>query len=471
MYLLIYRENKHLFSFYINSAKKRIVIGGRDGEILFPPEMKGYELVLRKDFDFKTKRYLWVLCPASKGFMIDGRAVKDGDVFSPKDVVSVKDFSFSFSSQSNLTYSGTLPRAEANPGHTLIIENEPTEYKSIVFDFEGQSKAFTYREGREIKIGRKKADITLPYPEISTEHIVFIMKSNGLGFWNKGKNGTYANGLKVETGELQEGKYRLMAAGKHEIVVTIVKEKAAEAFYKGSLAPYFEKIENWINQPEIFKSTPIVLLTGESGVGKEVFAEFTHGMSGRKGEFVTFNAAAIPENLAESELFGTCKGGFTGAEERSGAFLQADKGSLFLDEIAEMPMNLQSKLLRVFEDWTVRRVGETTAGKKVSTMVILATNKDLSKEIENGKFRKDLFYRISTLHVNIPPLRERKQDIIPLAKHLYFSLRGKEIFFDKSAEELFENHTWPGNVRELKSVMTKFAYKNKETFDKNDFEI
>ncbi|HSA32683.1 MAG TPA: sigma 54-interacting transcriptional regulator [bacterium] len=466
MYLLLYRDSRHLFSFYINSAKKKVVIGGDEGDILFPPDMRGYELTLRREFDFRSRQYAWVLYPSSKGFTLNGKEARPGDHFSDSDVVAIRDFSFSFSQFSHLATAGE--GSETAKGRTVVVDTERTAYKSILVEHDGRSKSFLFRDGREIVVGRKKTDISLLQPDVSAEHLVISMKEAGIFFWNKGKNGTYINGMRVENGELQEGKYRFLIAGKHPVTVTVLRERVAESFHKGSLEPLFEKVEGWFQRPELFDGRPIILFSGESGVGKEVFAEFTHAMSGRKGEFVTYNAAAIPETLAESELFGTCKGSFTGAEDRAGAFLQADGGTLFLDEIAEMPLSLQGKMLRVLEDWTVRRVGESSGGKKVDLLMILATNRDLAKEIAAGRFRKDLFYRISTLAVTIPPLRDRRADILPLARHLLFSLTGREVSFTPGAITALESHDWPGNVRELKSVMTRFAYTGKDPFDASD---
>jgi len=364
-----------------------------------------------------------------------------------------------------------LPQNNIPVGNTLIIEEEKTEIKTVVFDFEGKKRAFAFSEGRELKIGRKNADVILKHSEVSSLHLLFSMTNGRLFFWNKGKNGTFINGVKVENGELNEGRYRFIIAGKYELLISVEREKSAESFYKGSLAPYFERIESWVYQTDLFSKHPIILITGESGSGKEIFAEFTHDISKRKGPFVTFNAAAVPETLVESELFGTAKGGFTDATDKNGGFLNADKGTLFLDEIAEMPVNLQSKLLRVLEDWQIKRVGESGNGKKVNVMVVLATNVNLKKAIEEGTFRKDLYFRISTLHIHIPPLRKRKEDIIPLAKHLFYSMKGTEISFTEDAKKSLLEYEWPGNVRELKSVMTQFAYSGKDIFDKDDFFI
>ncbi len=468
MYLLIFRSGKHLFSFYVNSAKKRIVVGGDEGDILFPPEMRGSEMVLRKEFNFEKKEYSWYLFPVSGKFKLNGKDVAGGEIFEGTDVFSSGDFSFSFSPISNL--STVVPEENSKKfGNTLIMEDEPAEYKNIVMTYGGKGKTFVFRPGRDIKIGRKNTDISISFDEVSSEHVLFEMKETGLHFWNKGKNGTWVNGVKIESGVLEEGKYHFSIAGRHDVLISVNKEKTSESYYIGTLAPQFEQIENWLNQPALFANHPIILLTGESGTGKEVFSEFIHKTSGRKGQFITYNAASIPETLVESELFGTVKGSFTGAEERTGAFIAADGGTLFLDEIAEMPMNLQSKLLRVLEDWMVRRVGESGTGRKVDVTLILATNKDLEKAVKAQTFRKDLYYRLATLHLNIPPLRERKDDIIPLCRHIHSALKGKDLKIEKAAEKKLLEHDWPGNVRELKSVITRFAYSSGDTFKVKDF--
>ena len=467
MYLLIYRGTQHLFSFYINSARKKIVIGGSEGDILFPEEMRECELVMRKEFNFTKKDYSWCLYPAVGDFKLNGKKISGGEIFEDHDVFSLNEFSFSFSPTSNLIPAGP-DEPSSKAGNTLIIEDEPTEFKNIETTYAGIHKTFVYRPGRKIVIGRKNADIPVAFDEVSSEHVVLEMSEKGILFLNKGKNGTWVNGVRINNGILEDGRYSFSIAGRHDVSIKINKEKTSETFLVGSLAPYFEQIENWLNQPVLFRNHPIILLSGESGSGKEVFAEFVHKTSGRKGAFVTYNAASIPETLAESELFGTAKGGFTGAEERDGAFMQANGGTLFLDEIAEIPMNLQSKLLRVLEDWNIRKVGENGLGRRVDVNLVLATNKNLEEAVSAQTFRKDLFYRVSTLHITIPPLREHKDDIIPLAKHLYRALSGRELEIKPDAAEKLESYSWPGNVRELKSVITRFAYTGKSVLTAND---
>ena len=470
MYLLIYRGTKHLFSFYINSARKKIVVGGSEGDILFPDNMRECELVMRKEFNFAKKDYSWCLYPSVGEFKLNGKKISGGEIFEDPDVFSLNEFSFSFSPTSNLIPS--MPdEVPSKAGNTLIIEDEPTEFKNIETTFGGVHKTFVFRPGRKIVIGRKNADVSVAFDEVSSEHVVLEMNEKGILFLNKGKNGTWVNGVRINNGILEEGKYHFLIAGRHDVTIKINKEKTSETFLAGSLSPYFEQIENWLNQPVLFRNHPIILLSGESGSGKEVFAEFIHKTSGRMGAFITYNAASIPETLAESELFGTAKGGFTGAEERDGAFILADGGTLFLDEIAEIPINLQSKLLRVLEDWNVRKVGESGVGRKVDVNLVLATNKNLEEAVTAQTFRKDLFYRVSTLHVKIPPLREHEDDIVPLAKHLYRALSGRELVIEDAAVKKLLSYSWPGNVRELKSVITRFAYTGKSVLGTADLQF
>lgn len=207
---------------------------------------------------------------------------------------------------------------------------------------------------------------------------------------------------------------------------------------------------------KVASSEVAVLITGESGTGKELVAKAIHSLSMRKfGSYITINCGAIPENLLESELFGYEKGAFSGANARvQGKVEYAGKGTLFLDEIGELPLSLQVKLLRFLQEKTIQRVG----GREdidVDARIIAATNRDIIKETEAGAFREDLYYRISVIHIKLPPLRDRGEDVMLLAN---FFLRrcGKE--FDKKAQrfsadsvKLLESYEWPGNVRELEN--------------------
>jgi DNA-binding NtrC family response regulator len=201
-----------------------------------------------------------------------------------------------------------------------------------------------------------------------------------------------------------------------------------------------------------------VLITGESGVGKEVVADVIHAWSRRAvGPLVKVNCAAIPENLLESELFGHEKGAFTGADrQRTGRFEEADGGSIFLDEIGELPLPLQAKLLRVIQDGSFRRIG-SGRDLKTDARVLAATNRDLEAQIAAGKFREDLFYRLNVMELHIPPLRERPEDILPLAGHFIVQFSGKPSRFSANVAARLARYAWPGNVRELRNAMERAA--------------
>lgn len=203
-----------------------------------------------------------------------------------------------------------------------------------------------------------------------------------------------------------------------------------------------------------------VLITGESGTGKELIAKAIHANSGRKDhQLVTVNCAALTETLLESELFGHEKGAFTGADKRrEGRFMQADGGSIFLDEVGEIPMPMQAKLLRVIQDREIQRVGSDKA-LKVDVRIIAATNRDLLEEVEKGNFREDLYYRLNVVNLRIPTLHERAEDIPLLANHFlqkYAEKNRKQLKgFTPQAMDMLVKYEWPGNVRELENAVER----------------
>ncbi len=202
-----------------------------------------------------------------------------------------------------------------------------------------------------------------------------------------------------------------------------------------------------------------VLLQGESGTGKEVFARAIHRLSGRKGPFVAVNCAAIPESLMESELFGHEKGAFTGAvATKPGQFQLAEHGTLLLDEIADMPLNLQAKLLRVLQEGEVQRVGGALP-QRVDVRLLAATNRDLEAEVEAGRFRADLYYRLAVICIELPPLRQRADDVTSLAQYFLrrFALQNGKPTLALSHEAMaaLQSYAWPGNVRELENAMER----------------
>jgi transcriptional regulator with PAS, ATPase and Fis domain len=238
--------------------------------------------------------------------------------------------------------------------------------------------------------------------------------------------------------------------------------KSKDRFLKKMIycSPKMEKIMNQVKKIADFSST--VLLNGESGVGKEVIAQAIHQLGKRSSKpFLKLNCGAIPENLLESELYGYAKGSFTGADKngKDGYFKQADGGILFLDEIGEMPLHLQVKLLRVLQEQEVIPVGSTVP-IKVNVQIIAATNKRLEKMVENGTFREDLFYRLNVIPIQIPPLRERTEDISLLAFHFLQQLNEKydrNYHLTPDAINVLEFYSWPGNVRELQNIIERLV--------------
>ncbi len=225
-------------------------------------------------------------------------------------------------------------------------------------------------------------------------------------------------------------------------------------------SPAMQRIRELIAQ--VAPSASTVLIRGETGTGKELVARALHAQSPRASRpFVAVNCAALPEQLIESELFGHCKGAFTGAEtHRQGLFETADGGTLFLDEIGELPKAMQAKLLRVLESGEVRRIGENKTFQ-VDVRILCATHRNLEEMVAQGEFRQDLLYRINTFEIYIPPLRERKEDIVPLARHLLARVRPRgtqnQEAFTPEAEALLVQYDWPGNVRELANAVEHAA--------------
>ncbi len=241
--------------------------------------------------------------------------------------------------------------------------------------------------------------------------------------------------------------------------IDLLRERIKTSYRLENIIGKSPKMQELLNAiPKIAQNNSNVLITGESGSGKELVARAIHNLSPRADkDFVAINCATLPEGLLESELFGYMKGAFTGAtHNKEGLFEVADKGSIFLDEIAEMPLVLQAKLLRVIETGTFRRLGGTT-DITVDVRVIAATNKDLQEAIKQGLFREDLYYRLNVIPIHIPPLRERIEDIPLLIEHFLKKNNAERIRFSPDAMKLMMNYKWKGNVRELENVIERIV--------------
>ena len=274
------------------------------------------------------------------------------------------------------------------------------------------------------------------------------------------------------------------AAGKVAYVVTVIRDITALTELREEITAQRELLETFQNlssegasgnqYPRVVQSPVMqrlyaeasaiaetdatVLLLGETGVGKDVVARHIHRTSLRAdAPFIKVDCGSIPENLIETELFGYVPGSFSGASKhgKAGLVEAASSGTLFLDEIGELPMTMQSRLLRVLQDWEVLRVGATVP-KKVDVRVVAATNKELEREVAKGMFRSDLYYRLKVAVLNIPPLRSRRVDILPLAQSFltfYGKKYRKAVNLSEEARQVLQNHTWPGNVRELENLV------------------
>lgn len=240
-----------------------------------------------------------------------------------------------------------------------------------------------------------------------------------------------------------------------------LREEVSSAIGPRSLVGQSEALEKVMEQVRLVaKTEATVLISGESGTGKELVARAIHEYGARKGHaLIKVNCSAVPENLFEAEFFGHVRGAFTGAhKDRPGRFELADGGTLFLDEIGELPLAVQAKLLRVLQEQEVERVGDTKT-RKIDVRLIAATNRDLGKEVEAGRFRSDLFYRLNVFPIEIPPLRLRRGDIGPLALHFaeLFAQRMKKTkpHIDAATMASLVAYDWPGNVRELQNAMER----------------
>jgi transcriptional regulator with PAS, ATPase and Fis domain len=330
---------------------------------------------------------------------------------------------------------------------------------------EGPDAGRTVRADRPVFVvgTGEGADLRLGDGTVSREHLRLTLREGGVHLRDEGsKNGTWLGTVRVAD-------VTLTADAVLELGGTKVKLRLDPDAIDLPLSPktsFGEALGESAAMRHVFSvleraapSDVTVLLEGESGVGKEVLARAVHTTSPRvHGPFVAVDCGAIPATLMEAELFGHQKGAFTGAvEARAGLFEQADGGTLFLDEIGELPLDLQPKLLRVLERREVRRVGGRDV-RTVDVRVVAATNRRLGEAVRRGEFRQDLFYRLAVARVVVPPLRDRPEDVVILARALFRATVG-----DPSADipedlaAMLKAYRWPGNVRELRNVIDRYA--------------
>lgn len=337
--------------------------------------------------------------------------------------------------------------------YTLSVEKGPDTGLSLSF------------ESRQVEIGTAPdCQFILNDPTISRIHAKILVDEDGYALIDiASKNGTHINGLRANEIYLESGS--IFRLGETEIRFTITGEEVKVQFSGSTrfgklLGSSLEMREIFAMLERVAPTDATVLIGGESGTGKELFADALHQYSKRSdGPFIVVDCSAIARELIESELFGHVKGAFTGASSiREGAFLAANNGTLFLDELGELPLDLQPKLLRALESRSVKPVGGNNP-IPVNVRIIAATNRNLIHEVKEGNFREDLYYRFAVIKVAIPPLRDRTDDIALLVESFIREASenaGREpVDISYKTMEKLKRHPWPGNVRELKNFVER----------------
>jgi DNA-binding NtrC family response regulator len=318
--------------------------------------------------------------------------------------------------------------------------------------------------GPEARVGLgKECDLVLKDPKVSRLHIVVRLEDDRIRVIDAGsRNGTHVDG--VEARDAYARPDSAIAIGATTLRLRMISDVvelplSSRQRFGGLLGQSVAARRMFAVLERAAKTDATVLVEGETGTGKELVAEAIHEESPRaSAPFVVFDCSAVSATLIESELFGHVRGAFTGAlSDRLGAFEAADGGTLFLDEIGELPLDLQPKLLRALERREVRRVGANLS-RRVDVRIVAATNRNLAREVERGKFREDLFYRLAVIQVALPPLRERLDDIPLLVRHFEAELRPRSGSPPPLADELVASlatRSWPGNVRELRNAVSR----------------
>ena len=317
-------------------------------------------------------------------------------------------------------------------------------------------------EASVIRVGARRGnDVQLSDSKVSGLHCEIRLDDRGYRLRDlDSTNGTYVSGLRINDVYIQPGAQIALGGTrlKFDPLGDSVEVELSDTDRFGSMIGRSVKMrEMFARLEKLARTDTTVLITGETGAGKELVAEALHDHSPReKGAFVVLDCGSIPPNLIESELFGHERGAFTGATSNyAGAFERAHGGTVFLDEIGELPLGMQPKLLRVLERKEVRRVGGSKT-IEVDVRICAATNRDLGVEVNRGRFREDLYYRLAVARVHVPPLRERKDDLPLLIEHIMTTTPGGETAsIAQETIDLMMKHDWPGNVRELRNVIER----------------
>jgi len=347
--------------------------------------------------------------------------------------------------------------------HTLGSESSaappPLGVKIVVTGVQATPQTHRLAAGSVVVGSAPTADIVVSDRAVSRAHVELGVVAGGIAVRDLGsRNGTYYLGQRVEKITLSHGASVLVGGARLSFEAD--RESLVDLTYAGDehrgmvgCSQAMKRLFAILTRLE--RSTVSVLVHGESGVGKELVARALHEGSGVIGPLVSFNCGAIARELVTSELFGHKRGAFTGAtESRLGAFEQAAGGTLFLDEIGELPLDVQPALLRALEAGEIRQVGGDRS-THVNVRIVAATHRDLEKDVREGRFREDLYYRLAVIKLDVPPLRERTDDIEPLARRFAAATGLHEL--PRGIVETLKSRSWPGNARELRNVVQAYA--------------
>ena len=349
----------------------------------------------------------------------------------------------------------------------LLVISGPLQGREFVVNHD----TFTIGSG-------SRNDLAISDSTVSKRHCEIIVEQSGYLIRDlDSTNGTFVQGVRVSSAHLAPGSE--IQLGKTRIVFCPLQDandiplSRNEAF--GAMLGRSVPMRRIFYLSETYSPADVtVMITGETGTGKEILAEEIHNHSSRRDKpFIVIDCAAISKELIESELFGHVKGAFTGANaDRQGAFELADGGTVFLDEIGDLSPDLQPKLLRVLEKREIKRVGCNKV-RKINVRIISATNRNLANEVNESRFREDLYYRLSVVHLELPPLRRRREDVPLLVKRFLTDLHGADALeqladFDRTMDVL-KRHEWPGNVRELRNLIELAFYSERRPVDLSAF--
>lgn len=387
--------------------------------------------------------------------LLNKKPVKEEKSLSDGDLLSAGTLNFLFSL-----------RVQSFGGSTAILQedilNEDIQKAWILLKTNNGEIPYNLGKNEKVTIGSgKDVDIKIDDRYVSNKHCTIYFDKNTYFIKdNLSKNGTFVNGVRIKESEIKNGS--IIRIGKSELIFRtesvhpdLIPESTNEFCGIIGFSPRMKEIFTIIKK--VAPTDIPILITGESGTGKELVARAIYKNSSRADKtFIPLNCSSIGRDVIESELFGHIKGSFTGAvANRRGIFEEASDGTVFLDEIGDMPIELQAKILRTIEYGEVRPVGSNKP-IIVNTRIISATNKDLEEAARNRQFREDLYYRLGVVHIHMPALRERKEDIIPIAETFLKRFSpSRSITLTSTAKEKLLSYSWPGNVRELKNVVIR----------------